>query len=290
MSSRVEPHRIAAADGYELGITVFEPAGPARCTVVINPATAVTQKLYAEMAAFLAENEARTITYDYRGVGASRPKALRGFPASMLDWARLDQHAVIDWAARQWPGSTICIVGHSFGGQALGLAPHSSVERAVLIAAQVGDYRIFEAKQGWRMRVIFGVLAPALIAAFGYFPGRRLGFGEDLPAQVMRQWGRWCLTPDYLFGDPRLRAAESFAAVATPLEVIHFDDDAYAPPAAVERLARAFTGAQVRRALIPAASVEGGRIGHFGFFRRSRCGRHWGRIPSFFMEQDTASA
>ena len=41
---------------------------------------------------------------------------------------------------------------------------------------------------------------PAVTKLLGYFPGSRLGFGEDLPAGVATQWASWCRRPRYLVG------------------------------------------------------------------------------------------
>ena len=39
----------------------------------------------------------------------------------MRDWAFLDMTGVVGWSQDQFPGRKLVGVGHSFGGQALGL-------------------------------------------------------------------------------------------------------------------------------------------------------------------------
>ena len=86
---------IAAEDGFVLGASLYHPvAARARGTVILHGATAVPQSYYRHFASFLAERGLRVLTYDYRGVGRSRPAQLRGFAATMTDWARLDAAAV----------------------------------------------------------------------------------------------------------------------------------------------------------------------------------------------------
>src|SRR5262249_52982075 len=71
--SLVQGTAIAARDGYALAATVFTPEGPPRGTVLVNSATAVPRRFYAGFAAYLAERGFACLTYDYRGVGGSRP-------------------------------------------------------------------------------------------------------------------------------------------------------------------------------------------------------------------------
>ena len=130
---------IPARDGYPLAATVFAPAAAPRRVVLINSATAVPRRIYRGFATFLAERGFAALAYDYRGVAGSRPPSLRGFEARMRDWAALDVAAAIDHMRNVWPAAALTVVGHSFGGQALGLAPNNrEVSRALLVAAQAG--------------------------------------------------------------------------------------------------------------------------------------------------------
>src|SRR5262245_43703141 len=98
----VEDTTIVARDGYALAATPFQPPRPWRAAL-ISPATAVPRKIYRGFATFLAENGFAVLTYDYRGIGDSRPASLRGFRARMRDWAALDVRAAIDHAQRRFP-------------------------------------------------------------------------------------------------------------------------------------------------------------------------------------------
>ena len=126
--------------------TLFLPRGAKRHAVLINSATATPRKIYRSFAAYLAQRGCAVLTYDYRGIGGSRqrdvvgynqPKSLVGFKASMADWAALDVTAAVAWMRERYRDLPLHYVGHSFGGQALGLlANNVEVSRALLIAAQ----------------------------------------------------------------------------------------------------------------------------------------------------------
>jgi predicted alpha/beta hydrolase len=97
--------RIRALDGFELAATLYEPvAEPAagtdrRTAVLINSATAVKRRYYDPFARYLAGEGLTVLTYDYRGIGGSRPRSLVRFSARLRQWAEEDQGGVLDWIA-----------------------------------------------------------------------------------------------------------------------------------------------------------------------------------------------
>ena len=105
------------------------------------------------------------------------------------------------------------------------------------------------------------------MAVTGYFPGRALGLGGDLPSGVLKQWSRWCRHPEYLKAD-HPDAPELFAAVTAPITALSFTDDEVLSSASTRFLLGLYTGSeQVHRELAPSdVGVE--RIGHHGFFRK----------------------
>jgi predicted alpha/beta hydrolase len=86
--------RVPAVDGYELAATVIRPEHGADDWVIVSGAFAVAARFYSRYATALAAAGFGAVAYDYRGIGASRPASLRGFPATMTDWAVLDMAGV----------------------------------------------------------------------------------------------------------------------------------------------------------------------------------------------------
>src|ERR1700730_9008427 len=187
----VEDTPISARDGYSLAATRFTPAEPPRAAVLVNSATAVPRKIYRGFARYLAEQGFAALTYDYRGIAGSRPASLPGFAVRMRDWAALDVTAAIDHARRTWPALPLSMVGHSFGGQALGLVPNNGeISRALLIAAQAGHWRLFRAPEKYRVYLVMRLVGTPMAHALGYVPGWT-GIGEDLPKGVFLEWTDW---------------------------------------------------------------------------------------------------
>ena len=209
-----------ATDGYLLGASLFLPRGVKRHAVLINSATAVPRRIYRGFAGYLARRGCAVLTYDYRGIGDSRqkslvgynqPKSLVGFKASMSDWAALDVTAAVAWMRERYKALPLNYVGHSFGGQALGLlANNTEVSRALLIAAQAGYWKLMAAPERYRVFAHLSCVGIPLTEFMGYAPGWA-GLGEDLPKGVFQQWVRWVMRPRYLFDDPHLPALQNFS-------------------------------------------------------------------------------
>ena len=248
-----------AADGYALGATVY---GSGERAVLVMPATGVPQSYYARYAAYLAERGFTVLTFDYRGIGRSRNGDLRSSSARMRDWALLDAAAAWRFLGER----PILVVGHSFGGQALGLLPQPErVAAALLVGAQSGYWRKWPLLGKAWMWPATHVGLPALTKLLGYFPGSRLGFGEDLPPGVAIEWASWCRQPQYLVG--ALGVHEAYARVRVPLRAYAISDDPFAPLPAVEALAQLYPNSRWETRRLAPRELGEKHIGHFGFFR-----------------------
>jgi len=267
---------VPAVDGYQLAATLFLPRGAKRHAVLINSATATPRKIYRRFAAYLALQGCAVLTYDYRGIGGSRPTALEddnrpkplaGFRASMADWAALDITAAVDWMRERYRHIPLLYIGHSFGGQALGLLPNNGeVSRALLVAAQAGYWKLMTAPEKYRVYLMLNYVGIPVTQWLGYAPGR-LGIGEDLPKDAFLQWVRWVMSPRYLFDDISLVSVANFAHYHGALRAICLADDPWATRPAVELLCSGFTAIEPEIATVAPANVGATRIGHFGFFR-----------------------
>ena len=166
-----------ARDGYALGATLFLPRGAKQHAVLINSATAVPRRIYRKFAAYLARRGFAALTYDYRGIGDSRqraltgynqPKSLVGFKATMADWAALDITAAVTWMRERYHTLPLTYVGHSFGGQALGLlADNNEVKRALLIAAQAGYWKLMASPERYRVYALLNFVGTPLPRLLG---------------------------------------------------------------------------------------------------------------------------
>jgi predicted alpha/beta hydrolase len=92
--------------------------------------------------------------------------------------------------------------------------------------------------------------------------------GEDMPGPAYLEWRRWCMTPEFLFGDETLPERKNFARLTAPLRCIQVADDPWGTEAAVGHMTEHFTASRDRSIwrVTPAEACVA-KIGHFGFFR-----------------------
>lgn len=252
-----------AADGYVLGGTLHPVVEP-RGVVVVNGATAVPQRFYRRFAAYLADAGYSVLTYDYRGIGASRQGRVRQSRARMRDWGLLDMPAAITWAHDRGQGP-VFVVGHSVGGQLVGLVEQPDLVAAmVTVSAQSGHWRYQGGVQRPLVALHTHVTLPVLGHALGYAPWGLFGGGEDLPKGVALEWSRWCRDRDYVLGDSTL-PLERYARFTAPVLALSISDDDWGTARSVDAMMRAYP--DLTRRHVEPAEAGVASLGHMGFFR-----------------------
>lgn len=256
---------IPARDAYSLAATQFTAPVSNKGVVIINSAMATPRHFYRHLAKALANAGFTTLTWDYRGIGDSAPKNLRGFDAPMRDWVLKDMTGVVDWARQALSPERLFLFGHSAGGQLAGLLDNSAhVDGMITISAQSGHWRLQGGAQKWAVLVHTHLTLPLLSHVFGYLPWRKLMGGEDVPKGVALEWTRWCRNRRYILGDETL-PLERYAQFTSPVLAYSIEDDDWGTSGGVDAMMRAYPNLE-RRHIDP--ERYGGRsIGHFGFFR-----------------------
>jgi predicted alpha/beta hydrolase len=279
--------RVRALDGYELGGYFYDSAkvdAPAR-VAVLHCGAGIRALRYRRFAGFLAESGTPVLSYDYRGVGLSRPRALRGFRATIEDWAEYDCGGAIAWLRERYPRAEIVGIAHSIGALLVGGAHNSAQQaRLVLIGGHTGYYGDYHSRYRLPMTAVWHWLMPAITLALGYFPARRLGLGEDLPARVALEWaGR--RTPDLRPagsgpGYARVQMLlDRCAALQRPALLVSISDDAFATASGVKRLLSFYPRLfPLQYMQFNPADAGSRRIGHFGFFTRRAGAALWPRL------------
>jgi predicted alpha/beta hydrolase len=274
-----------AADGRPLAATVLEPAR-VEGAVVIASATGVPRRIYEGVAGCLAEAGLAVLTFDYRGIAGSRQGGpLRKEPARMQDWGRLDLEGALGWMQKAHPRAPQLVLGHSAGGQLVGLAPSARyLSGAAFIGSQLG----WSGHWPWPARAVMWSMWHAFIPAFtsvaGHLPMRALGQGEDLPAGVAREWAQWGRRRNYLFDALGPEVREAYAALRFPVRTLHISDDLYAPRRGVEALVSFYGGRREVHTITPAAAGAP-RIGHFGWVRPRFQESIWAPIRDWFRDR-----
>jgi predicted alpha/beta hydrolase len=281
--------RFGSTDGFPLQGTMYGEPAEAAAALLIAPAMGVSQRYYAEFAAWLAGQGHVVLSFDYRGMGDSRPpehkRSLRGLDADVLTWAERDAAAALAFLDAQ-VGDRVPIhwLGHSLGGQILGLVPNRHrVARMVTVGCGSGYWRENAAVLRRYVWWLWYVVVPLALPLFGYFPGRRLKKVGDLPGGVMAQWRRWCLRPDYLLSEgPAVR--ERYARVTTPILSLSFTDDEFMSARNTESIHSFYAAAPKTMKRIAPQDVQARRIGHFGFFRKRFEATLWPQVTTWLAQ------
>jgi predicted alpha/beta hydrolase len=285
-----EPFRQPAADGFILSGFTWRHADAdlARPVVIINAATSVRCRHYSRFANYLFANGFDVITYDYRGIGESRPASLKGLKASWSDWGTLDFEAMLKRAQREFPEQPIDVVGHSFGGCAAGLgASGALIRRLVTVGAQFAYWRDYAPSHRWRMLGKWHVAMPLITMIYGYFPGKRLGWLEDTPAGVVRDWSMPTARYEKRPSGQELHV-RNFAAVTAKALAISISDDPYGTIPAIERLLGYFTHGSNTHLRIAPEDIGEKEVGHFAFFRSAYQATLWPIALSWLQNGELA--
>ncbi len=310
---RTQALTIAAADGYPLAATVFAPAPPpgaagratvpnldtdlaaqaagtgdllraagTGATIVLPCAMGVKQSFYFAFARWLAEQGHVAITFDYRGMGDSAPASLKGFAASVTDWATKDYNAVLRWARGAQPHAPLFVVGHSLGGQLPGLLPDAGLIDGLATVASGNGYWRYNAPPTKRVVWWFWwVAVPLYTRLFGYFPGKRFRKVGNLPRGVILEWRRWCLNRDYAAGVGGEPVRAGFRRIDCPMLSMSFTDDEMMSDTSIRTLNGWYVNAQLETRRIAPYDVGVPRIGHFGFFREQFRTTLWPQVAGW---------
>ncbi len=265
-------------DGVTLRGHVWSGRVDPRCgTVVVNAATGVRARFYHYFARFLAERGFVVLTYDYRGVGLSRPGRLAGCGFRWRDWGERDFEAALDFVEQNARGGPLAVVGHSIGGFLPGFATNARrIDRMLTVGAQYAYWRDYAARYRLRLFLKWHLAMPGLTALFGYFPGERLGWLEDLPTGVANEWSfrRARMELSYPARE-RQAILNNFAAVTAPILAIAATDDEFATVAAVRRALQYYRCATATEVVLSPADLGVERLGHFDLFHARHATGFW---------------
>jgi predicted alpha/beta hydrolase len=263
------PLTIAARDGHALSALLIAPASPTGALLFAS-GTGFPKEFYAPLARHLAQRGHAVLLFDYRGIGGSAPASLRGFDASMSDWALRDMAGALDALATRYPDLPLRWLGHSFGGQVVGVVP--GIERCVriaTIAASIGRWQWQAAPRKYAAALWWHAVGPLDLARKGYATRNAIWQGKPLPAGVFRQWKRWCASPRYFAIDVGgALGAGHFERLREPIRALCFTDDWIATPRNVAALHALYERPGVRATWLSPRELGLPRIDHEGAFLR----------------------
>ncbi|MEZ5003037.1 MAG: alpha/beta hydrolase [Chitinophagales bacterium] len=154
-------------------VTAFTPRKQNGITIIMSCATGAKQSYFKPFATYLAEHGFLVFTYDYSGIGRSKPTHLKGFNTSASAWGKLDLTTVIDHVAQNYEYNKLLLIGQSIGGQIPGLSPSiNKVDGLINVVSQSGYWNL------WPFPLNIGLLfnwylLKVMTSLLGYFPGKK---------------------------------------------------------------------------------------------------------------------
>ncbi|HET9057096.1 MAG TPA: alpha/beta fold hydrolase [Chitinophagaceae bacterium] len=260
--------------GYTVTANIYE-AETKDAVLIIASATGVKQSFYSKFAEFVSVNYISVVTFDYMGIGSSLKQPIKELRNNASDWGNNDLEAIIKFTKKNYPNAKITLLGHSIGGQLIGLAKSSSqIHKLILVSAQSGYWKLWKGNDKLKMWLNWHILFPMLINIFGYMPSKKISGMENLPKNVAKQWSSWGKKVNYLF-DEVSEQELFFKNISLKMLAISIENDFYAPKKAVDWLTEKYENADVKRLHLIPKDYNAKDIGHFGVFREKFADNLW---------------
>ena len=256
-------------DQIPIAVKIFEPKISNGKLLLINSATGVKQQIYFSFSNHFAENGFTVITYDYRGIGESKPKKLKNFEASMRIWGTKDFKMITDFINKNYHDHEKFCLGHSVGALILGMNEDSGIfKKFIFVATQDAYVGNLPLKIAVKAVLGFGIALPVMTKLFGYFPANRFGLGESLPKGTAYDWKTLILhkkSTSRLFET----IEEDFSKkLNQETLIIYAEDDPWVTMKGMESLMnKGYPNLKKTYREIKISESEKNEIGHINFFR-----------------------
>jgi predicted alpha/beta hydrolase len=273
--STPEEIQITCKDNYQLSARFYPAQSETKqpYPILISPATGITKNFYHSFVQWLSEQGYDVLSFDFRGIGDSLHGALKDSTASIVQWGQLDIPSAIDALLERTKAEKVIILGHSAGGQLLGIVPnHEKVAKVVAVSGSTGHVKGLKGKTKLLAPVMFKGIFPLARYTIGYGPTNAIGMGENLPKDVAKQWAQFCGKPGYVInaiGDTVNASDDFHKEITQPITVLWSSDDEIATEANVKDLLRLYPNAQTSMIELNPKAYNHKNIGHMLMFKRS---------------------
>ena len=181
MKIKANKINITCADGEHISGHIYQPSIDIKGAVIIAPATGIKQGFYAQFASFLAEQGYGVITYDNRGIGASLTGKISKSIATLQCWGEQDQTAALEQLMINFPDTRYHLVGHSAGGQLIGLMANSNKLSSVFnFACSSGRLKNMPVPHKLKAHFFMNFYIPLSNIIFGHTKSQWVGMGETI--------------------------------------------------------------------------------------------------------------
>ncbi len=268
----IEAFRYRCQDGASNQLNLIDNGSDT--AILCIPAMGMRAAKYQNLLFSLSEQVGLSVaSFDLRGNGASSARAARSKkPYSNFGYhelLELELPAAVDALKQRLQLGKIVLFGHSLGGQVaiLGQAIDIKEIQGIVLSASCSVYY-----RGWPVPGRYGLFALSQLAALiarlmGYFPGRKLGFGNREAKTIMIDWARNCRSGEYrLVGSVRDFRVE-LKEQQIPILALNYQDDLFAPPSATQYLSNFLPLSPVTQITFSAKQLGLKKADHFSWLQ-----------------------
>ncbi len=272
-----EKVQFTCADGYVLQGRFFpkqhapKQQDSTHLPILIGSATGIKQGFYQAFAKWLTEQGYDVMTFDFRGIGDSLYEPVSKSKAFIHQWGNLDLVSAIDFLTDKTNSAQIHLIGHSAGGQLLGLAPnHAKVKNVVAIAGSSGSLKGLNGKSKYLAPIMLKVVFTVSTLFKGYASAKAVGMGENLPKGVGQEWCEYCSKGGYAINAIGKTVFDDFhSAIKIPITAVHATDDEIATLHNVKDLLKTYPNSTTKIVTLAPKAYGLRSIGHMEMFKPS---------------------
>ncbi|TWX44903.1 alpha/beta hydrolase family protein [Colwellia hornerae] len=262
---------ITCGDGVKIIGTLFKPHQTLKGAVLIAPATGIKRQLYIRFAQYLAKSGYVVLTFDNRGIGESLAGKVKHSTVSLQCWGEQDMPAALDFLMTRFPLINYHLIGHSAGGQLIGLMNNARHISSVFnVSSSSGCLKNMSFPFIISANFFMNIVIPLSNFIFGHTKAQWFGMGEPLPKQVARQWQKWCNGQGYVktaFG--KTVHQHLYNELAMPAIWVNASDDHIANDINVADMISVFPKMQAQTLTLNKEDYDLDEIGHIKFFSRN---------------------
>lgn len=262
---------ITCEDGFNLSGTLYKPS-EIKAAVMIAPATGIKQQFYFAFAKYLCEKGYAVLTFDNRGIGQSIDGCLNNGHPSLTNWGKLDMTAVLEYLKMEVPHSVYHLIGHSAGGQLVGLMKNAKELRSIFNYGSCSGSLVYT-NYPFRLKSSFWLnfYIPVSNLIFGHTKSNWVGMGEPLPKYVGKQWSKWCNGKGYIQVDLDTTIKEHlYHELSLRSLWVHAQDDEIANYETVKDMIRVYPKIQSEILTIHPKDYGFNDLGHMKYFSTKR--------------------
>ena len=264
----ISDHFITCRDNIRLSASLFIPESVPKAAIMIAPATGIRKTFYFNLAKHLAANGYGVLCFENRGIGHSHEGNINQVDANLINWGRLDMTAALEALKQQFPDVSYHLIGHSAGGQLLGLMDNAHEIKSMFNYACSSGY-IGNMPYPFKISGVFflRIFMPGSSFFFGQANNQWVGMGEPLPKEVARQWSKWCTSPGYVANDfGKAIDTHHYEELTLPSKRVHATDDPIANLKNVKDMIRVYSRSEAEIHTIRPQEAGFSSLGHMQFF------------------------